>query len=115
MRIHGTDIDEPAAGAPLHSRQRRLHCSDYPRIVNHLMGLFSHTRISDSGIHCAAVAPSIPSTPIANPAHSTPIAGTTNTNTISEQHEQRHPIILHLLIRHFYRTCISRIGLVDQV
>ncbi|BHF65159.1 hypothetical protein SprV_0200816800 [Sparganum proliferum] len=116
-RPHLTATDATVPGAPSCIRCIRIHRPSGPRTFIHRMGLFSHMRIDNSGIHrsidtpsapCISTIPPIPS-PINTPSTSALI--TSNITTTSLPNIPK-PILLTLSL-HFHLTHLHGLSLAN--
>ncbi|VDM03779.1 unnamed protein product [Schistocephalus solidus] len=104
LRIHRKETGEPVLEAKIHSRNNRLHCPHCPCTFTHRMGLFSHMRIHDSGIHHNADNTETPCTPTALAILRAPATPTTMNDILPASSDFSCP--------HCARNFNSRIGLV---
>nr|VZH93485.1 unnamed protein product [Spirometra erinaceieuropaei] len=111
FRIRHTEPDEPVPGAPTCTCRIRLHCPHSPHTFTHLMGLFDHMRIHESGIdHSLDTANTSCTSTMPSTTH-TPSPSASAIATISETDTD----IADFYCPHSPRTLASRIGLVGHL
>ncbi|BHF78499.1 hypothetical protein SprV_0602161200 [Sparganum proliferum] len=106
LRLHRTETCEPVPGAPTYTRRIRIHCSYFPDIFMHRMGLFGHIRIHESGADHNPDTPSTPTMPSPDKHSSAQLAHRHQPHhaqyILPTHHAQPnpHPVALHAHYHH---------------